>query len=80
MIDLLILAGLCVCLHVYFRFSRRLYGRRSHLGPLLILLGVGLISLVHVADLAIMHVLPMVMPEADQAAVMEVLHLDWSWI
>ena len=75
-IDVLVVAGVCWCLGVFLDSRIRRAATGSPFGTIAVLVGLSVIALHSLANLATMHVLPLIVPMADAMAAMEYLRLD----
>jgi hypothetical protein len=79
-IDVLIVAGVFWCYSDFIGGQLRNVASGSRIGAIAALVGLTVIALQYVADLATMHVLPLFVPMADAMAAMEYLHLNLDWL
>ncbi len=79
-IDLLILGAVCYALLKFYYVRKYLEAKNTRIGLIPIILGLSFLGLFFLADLLTMHALPHFMSKAKSMAIMENLHLNYSWI
>ena len=79
-IDVVIIVAALAATWVLFERRSSLSGSRRAGGPALIVVGLAVLSLLHLADLFAMHGLPLLIGRPAAAAAMETLHLNYSWV
>jgi PAS domain S-box-containing protein len=79
-IGVLIIGAVAYTLGAFYRQRRKFPGSTTSLGFFAVVLGLSLIALFYLFDLATMHVLPLFVPMSKAMAVMENLHLNYHWV
>ncbi len=79
-VDVMIIAVALVTLWALTRFRHRLRASNLIAGAWLVSGGLLLIGVFYATDLFVMHGLPLFIPKATAMAIMEGLHLNFSWI
>lgn len=77
--DVLILGVVGYSLIIFLSGKKQDLTRQTRYGFAAILLGLSLIGLIYLADLATMHILPLFMPEPSAMAMMYLMHLHFNW-
>jgi len=78
-IDVVIVSFIIYIASVFYRRRKSIRTFRATLSVFLILSGLGMIALFYLADLAIMYVLPLLIPMMQAMELMEFLHLNILW-
>ena len=79
LVDFVILGIVGSAVYVFVRCKPLLDKSRTRVGFAAILGALALVAAFYAADLAVMHVLPRLMPMAQAMALMRELHLDYRW-
>lgn len=79
-IDLVILGVVSHALVIFARVRTRLTTPKTQYGFAGIVVGLSLVALFHLADLLIMHILPLFIPMAMTMVLMQDLHLNYQWL
>ena len=77
-VDLVIVTVALIAGTIFFRTIWKSPGLPKG-GSVSIVSGLGLIALFYLFDLATMHILPVVVPEAEAMVFMKELHLEYNW-
>ena len=78
--DILVIGCVGSSLYIFLNYRQRLKQATTCFGLTLAALGLLLIALFYLADLATMHVFPLFMTKIAAMAVMKDLHLNYNWI
>jgi signal transduction histidine kinase len=79
-IDVLIIGFVGTSLGLFIKHRPNALFSRAYIGLGAIVCGLVLTGLFYLTDLAVMHLLPFFVPMNQAMAVMETLHLNYSWI
>ena len=79
-VDVVIIGAVAYSLWSFYGQRKKLSGSSVNLGFFAVVLGLFLIALFYLFDLATMHVMPLFVPMSEAMAFMEYLHLNYRWI